>query len=376
MQAKTNPFTLGADYALCICTYKRPLLLLKLLQDVAAQTHSPEAVIIVDGDPASQGVANLLATMDLSVAWRLWYLPSNHANLSYQRYLGYKAARNLNAEVLLYLDDDLRISQPDALEKVLFPLSWDKEEIFGVTATFQMVGYSQQTGTATLWDRQQYNNGGIPLLVRLFGNARKIPPGGLSPAGQRRLPLDQGQDYAPVDWLRGGVMAYSMRALSEDCFSEDLFAMYQLRCGKGEDTFLSRKVRSKGQLLLAFCAQVEHPDDDLPKSYPYQAYRFGYASAYSRRLLNDHYRGFDPPLWKDRFALFKSYLGTTGLNWWRAISGPKKHRFAFAWGYTRGAIRGLVQKPTARNLTPKIDWFRDAEDALHNMIVIQNGRSI
>ena len=169
-------------------------------------------------------------------------------------------------------------------------------------------------------------------------------------------------------------MAYSMRALSEECFSEDLFALDHIRCGLGEDTFLSRKVRSTGQLLLAFCAQFEHPDDDLPKSYPYQADKLGYASAYSRRLLNDHYRGFNPPRVPDRFALVKSYLGTVCLNWWRAVTGPKRHRFAYAWGYSRGTLRGLLQKPTARNLTPQINWRRDADAALKNLVVVHHGQ--
>jgi glycosyltransferase involved in cell wall biosynthesis len=360
-------------YTLCICTYKRPQLLKKLLQDVARQTQWPDAVIIVDGDPASQEVATLPATMDLPATWRLLYLPSNHANLSYQRYLGYKAAKNLNTKILLYLDDDLRISQTDAIEKVLSPFFWGKGKISGVTATFQMGGHSQHPEVATLWDLQHYNHGRLHLLVRLFGNAQKIPPGGLSPSGYRRLPLDQGQDYAQVDWLRGGVMAYSMQALSEECFSEDLFAMTHVRCGKGEDTLLSRRVGSTGQLLLAFCAQFEHPDDDLPKAYPHQAYKFGYGLAYSRRLLNDHYRVFDPPRVADRFALVKSYLGTACLNWWRAVTRPKRHRFAYAWGYTLGAFRGMIQKPTAKNLTPHINWQADADAGLKNLIILQKG---
>jgi glycosyltransferase involved in cell wall biosynthesis len=375
MDTNIKDFTeYDATYALCICTYKRPHLLQELIQDVAGQSQWPRAVIIVDGDPASREVAAMLASLNFPEACRFLYLPSNHANLSYQRYLGYKVAKILNTQILLYLDDDLRIFQADALEKVIAPLTWEENKIVGVTANFQMGGYSQQPGAATLWDRQHHNNGRVPILVKLFGTAQKIPPGGLSPAGQRRIPFDQGQDYAKVDWLRGGVMAYSMQALSEECFSEDLFAMYQLRYGKGEDTFLSRKVRSTGQLYLAFCAHFEHPDNDLPSAYPHQAYKFGYASAYSRRLLNDHYRGFDPPLLSDRFALVKSYLGTACLNWWRAVSQPKRHRLAYAWGYSRGALRGLLQKPTARNLTPQINWHQDAEAALKNLLVINHGQ--
>lgn len=375
MNTKTNHFTPGADYTLCICTYKRPQLLKKLLQDVVRQTQWPDAVIIVDGDPASQAVATLLATMDFPAAWRLLYLPSNYGNLSYQRYLGYKAAKNLQALALLYLDDDLRIFQTDAIEKVIAPLTWEADNIVGITAPSQTGGFEGIQGAEALLDQDHQSRAGTPFLVKMFGAARNIPPGGLSPSGHRRSPLSQGNNYSPVEWLQGRVMAYSMRALSEECFSEDLFALDHIRCGLGEDTFLSRKVGSKGQLLLAFCAQFEHPNADLPKSYPYQAYKLGYASAYSRRLLNDHYRGFDPPLLSDRFALVKSYLGTACLNWWRAVTGPKRHRFAYAWGYSRGALRGLLQKPTARNLTPHIDWWAEAEATLANQVILQPGKA-
>jgi hypothetical protein len=318
-------------------------------------------------------VPEMLSKLDFPISRHVLYLPSNHANLSYQRYLGWRVAKTLPAPCFLYLDDDLRISQTDAIEKVIAPLTWEEDKIVGVTAPSQSGGFENIQEAEALIDRDHQSRGVTPLLVKIFGAARSIPPGGLSPSGHRRFPLNQGNNYSPVEWLQGRVMAYSMRALSEECFSVDLFALDHIRCGLGEDTFLSRKVGSKGQLLLAFCAQFEHPDDDLPKSYPYQAYKLGYASAYSRRLLNDHYRGFDPPLMSDRFALVKSFLGTACLNWWRAVTGPKRHRFAYAWGYSRGALRGLLQKPTARNLTPNIDWGRDAEAALKNLVVVHHG---
>jgi glycosyltransferase involved in cell wall biosynthesis len=362
------------NFAIGICTYRRVHLLKKLLLDLTKQSCQPNYLIIIDGDQRSMAVPEMLSELDFPTSWHVLYLPSNHANLSYQRYLGYKAAKNLDAQILLYLDDDLRISQTNAIEKVIAPLTWEGDKIAGVTAPSQTGGFENVQDAEALIDRDYQSRAVTPLLVKIFGAARRIPPGGLSPSGHRRFPLNQGNNYSPVEWLQGRVMAYSMRALSEECFSEDLFALDHIRCGLGEDTFLSRKVGSTGKLLLAFCVQFEHPDDDLPKSYPYQAYKFGYASAYSRRLLNDHYRGFDRPLLSDRIVLVKSYLGTAGLNWWRAVTGPKKHRFAYAWGYSRGALRGLLQKPIARNLTPQINWHRDAEAALKNLVVVHHGQ--
>jgi glycosyltransferase involved in cell wall biosynthesis len=358
--------------AICICTYKRAHLLEKLLLDIFNQTCLPGFLIIIDGDPESGAVARMLAILNFPQSCQVIYLPSNHGNLSYQRYLGWKVANQMKCDFLLYFDDDLRIFQKDSVDKTIAPLLWNKN-IVGVTGNTCTGDISKHANSEALVDRAKL--GGPSSLVRLFGAARTLPPGSLSPSGHRSAPRDQGNDYEPVEWLQGRTMAYKMAALTEACFSEDLFALDHIRCGLGEDTFLSRRVGTRGKLLMAFCAHFEHPDDDLPKCYPYQAFKFGYATAYSRRLLNDYYRGFDPPEFSDRVALIKSYLGTSLLNWWRAVSAPRRHRFAYAWGYTLGACRGMIQKPTAKNLTPQIDWRQDAKEALKNLQVLQEGKS-
>jgi hypothetical protein len=155
-----------------------------------------------------------------------------------------------------------------------------------------------------------------------------------------------------------------MDGLNSNSFSDALFAMYELRMGKGEDTVLSRRVGINGTMVMVFGLNIKHPDDDEPRAYPTQPFQFGYALAYSRRLINDCYRAPDQPKIQDRVELVKSYIGTAVLAWSGATANPRRHRFAYAAGYTLGALRGLIHKPTARNLTPKIDWRADAERAL------------
>lgn len=363
----------NGPFAICICTYKRAHLLQKLLLDIFNQTCLPSFLIIVDGDPESGTVAQMLASLKFPPGCRIVYVPSNHGNLSYQRYLGWKMASISKCNILLYFDDDLRIFQADSIDKTIAPLFWKNENIVGVTANASTGDISKHKNSEALVDRIKWEGFKPAFLVRWFGAARNLAPGSFSPAGHRLMPEYHGRDYEPVDWLTGRVMAYKMEVLSDDCFSENLFSCYHKGYGKAEDTFLSRKVKFRGKLLMAFCAHFEHPDDDLPQAYPTGAYRLGYATAYSRRLLNDNYRGFDPPHFSDRLALVKSYLGTSCLNWWRAFAAPKRHRFAYAWGYTLGAFRGMIQKPTAKNLTPHINWWQDAEEALRQAIVIQEG---
>ena len=367
---ETHSVTHSPRLVIVVPTYKRTTLLRRLLEDISLQMVQPQAVVIVDGDPASGEVLQMLANMSLPAAWRIVYQPSNHANAPFQRYLGWRVALEFGGDVLLYFDDDLRLHKPDAIAKVITPFTWDESDVLGVTADIKFGDVSRLPDTEALRNPQSrlwY------VLVKLFGSSTHVPPGGLSPVGHRQLPVREKQDeYAVVQWLRGGVMAYRMEAIDKGCFSEDAFAMAHIRCGLGvDDTALSRDIGSNGKMLIAFETGIEHPDDDTPKAYPYRARKLAYATAYSRRFLNDVYRNPAPPTLSDRLALLKNYVGVTAFAWLRAVTSFKAYRFAYAWGYTQGAMRGLVQKPTAKNLTPHIDWWADAEKALKNLRIIQ-----
>lgn len=355
-------------FSICICTYKRPELLRLLIADIAAQSLLPDQLIIVDGDPASGEVKALLENSDKFKA--IVYLASNHPNLAFQRYLGWRIAQTSKAVYLIYLDDDLRIFQPDAIEKLLAPLQTD-EHVVGATGEIRMGAWDEKFAAyQALQDRSQLP--GIKYLLDGWGSARYVPPGDITPMGNRTLPaIEPDQATATVRWLRGGVMAYSLSAIQQDCFSTDLFAMDHIRCGKGEDTFFSRRVMRYGKLVYTKNAVFEHPNSDLPKTYPTTAYRYGFSSAYSRRFLNDHYRVTQPPNFADRLALGRTYLGNNLINLAKTLAQPRRYRLAYAAGYFVGSLRGIYQKPTSRNLTPEIDWWGDAEKALAQAVIIR-----
>ena len=347
--------------AVSIPTRGRHDLLRALLEDLARQTVQPELLVVVDGDPQSGDVRRLLYDLAASVSWRTVYLASNHANLPYQRYLGWKASAGYR--VLLYLDDDLRIRQKSCLEKLVAPLAWQGRNIVGVTARIafpRRLEFAAAAGEGPLWNRRSV----LPRALALFGAGRHVSPGGLTPSGHRKLPRFTKQLYAPVDWLHGGVMAYRRDALTADCFSDDLFALAQLGCGLGEDTVLSRRAAGKGELLYAFCARVAHPGRHRSRAYATGSFRLGYATAFSRRLINDNYRGLDPPRLADRLALLKSYVGTAMLEGFRAVRSLRRDRFEYSLGYAFGAMRGLLRAPQASRVTPDVEWWLEAETAM------------
>ncbi|PKO04181.1 MAG: hypothetical protein CVU41_18440 [Chloroflexi bacterium HGW-Chloroflexi-3] len=358
-------------FSLCICTYKRVFLLKSLLEDLSRQSKQPDNIIIVDGDPKSKEILSLLTSEIWPKTWKILYVPSNHSNLSYQRYLGWKKASQLKSDYLIYFDDDLRLSQKNIIEKIITHLI-ENNDVVGATTEISMGEFAENQNQYKILIDRKPKSLMIVNALKMFGGSSKIKPGGLSPTGNRILPLPkEDSSFSEVLWLRGGVMAYKMSAITQDCFLDDLFALDEKRFGKGEDTILSRKVMQNGKLIYLHDVVVDHPNVDLPKTYPTAAFKLAYATAYSRRFLNDHYRITNPPNLKDRMALLKSYFGNSIINWWQAFSTFKKNKLLFALGYSFGALRGIFQKPTSENLTPNINWWQDAEEALKNQILIQ-----
>lgn len=349
------------NFCVVICTYKRPATLMKLIGDLLLQTAKPEKLIIVDGDPGSGEVKRHLKELGVWPGLNFFYIGSRYANLAYQRYLGWLAARRHKTRHLVYFDDDLRLLDADILETLVVKLA--RDGLAGLTAE-TLTGSPERFADYEILREQR--EGKMDFFSRFgmrFGSGGSLTPGSLSPSGTR-IQLPEGQAAVDTVWLYGRVMAYDLRYLTQECFSEDLFALTHVRCGLGEDTFLSHRVAAKGRLQLLRGLKILHPDDDLPNSYPIRSYSFGYASAYSRRLLNDDYRFPREPFWKDRAALLYAYLGNVLVALARFLFSPSLQRINFLRGYFMGALKGLFVKPTARNLSPGIAWFKDADSDL------------
>src|SRR5262249_1338289 len=134
---------------------------------------------------------------------RTRYIASNHANLAYQRYLAWRLAEAEKTEVLLYLDDDLRVQQRDAVAEVLAPLDQEKSQFVGCTGRILYPEDREPNSHDAIQDRALYAKTETPVFARLFGSARKLPPGSLSPSGHRCAPETSASGLSLVEWLRG-----------------------------------------------------------------------------------------------------------------------------------------------------------------------------
>ena len=355
METKCNLTGINPSFALCICTYKRVDLLEKLILDVLVQTLQPGILIIVDGDPSSGQVLQKLQMLRFPSKMAVHIIPSNHSNLAYQRYLGWKVASRLSYKYLVYLDDDLRPSELDTLRNLVKPLEAGER----VTAVTANIMYSPI-------QMDSKDNG----LIKLLGDSWRYRPGSVTATGNRIPVVFDGNDYVAVDCLSGGAMALLTAALSDRVFSRDLFSIYEKKIGKGEDTILSLRLKESRSFLFAFNSVFWHLDSQ-PIAYPTDGFKKGYAIAYSRRMINDNYRGFSHPLMSDRLALYKSYLGNILVNVLNILRVPDKFHFHFALGYLRGAVHGILAQPTTKALTPDIDWFNDSCNSVSKDVILQ-----
>jgi len=322
----------------------------------------------VDGDPDSGEVWRLLNSYDdLSIV----YIPSNHANISYQRYLGWRAARNEQSSIILYLDDDLRINQANSIELLITPLKEQNNRIIGSTAPIIFPDAPPDKL------RDSKIKGLTRRLSRLFYSRISLSEDdiiSITPIGSRKgFITGISNSYPHLNWAYGGVMAYKMHALNESCFLKDSFALHEIGCGIGEDTLISHIASYKGDIILVREAKFTHPNADQTRAYPRDPYRYGYAYAYSRRLINDHFRY--PPSIGDRLFLITSYLTGNLSNFVDMITLRNDYTTRYAKGYFRGSIRGLFQRPKANKLTPEINWEKDAETAISNGLKLNDANN-
>ena len=168
-----NPDEGKSSFIVCIPTFKRPQLLGRLIDDLREQFARAALVVVVDGDPGSGEVESVLKQKKRQAGCEFLYIRSNHANLSYQRYLAWVYTKEDPAEILLYLDDDLHIQNPEAIENLLKPFEWQESNIVGTTGHIIM-GDVQKLNQYDVFVDQPSANPAIAYAVRTFGAANRV----------------------------------------------------------------------------------------------------------------------------------------------------------------------------------------------------------
>src|SRR4051794_33431793 len=102
-------------YSVVVATYERPHDLRDMLASLAAQTHPPERVIVVDSSQNDETERTVATASGLSLTYQRARLPS----AAKQRNQG---AEQVTSELIAFIDDDA-ILPPDTCAKLAAPFS-------------------------------------------------------------------------------------------------------------------------------------------------------------------------------------------------------------------------------------------------------------
>jgi hypothetical protein len=339
MAKKTRRLTVA------IPTFRRAGLLGRVLGELERQTRRPDRLIVVDGEGGALSVRQTLERSGWPELAETLLVPSARANLPFQRWLARRLAADSDA--LVFFDDDLLLPQACTVAKLAAALD-------GASA-------------ATCAIRMPRGCERFRLPLNRLAWLRRRRAGTLSAGGARYPPADDGREFAPVEWLRGGAMAFRCEALPPEAFPTALFALAEVGAGMGEELALARCVR--GPIVLVRGLEVEHPSKEPSRVAPAHAAGQGFATAYSRRLLNDLCRGGSPGC-SDRAALALSWAGGLAAASLDYATRGDADRGAFARGYLRGVLEGVFHPPSHGGLTPGIDWEAEAQMSLAAVVDI------
>jgi cellulose synthase/poly-beta-1,6-N-acetylglucosamine synthase-like glycosyltransferase len=286
-------------YSLVIATLDRPSLIDTALAAVAAQTHLPAAVIVVD---ASAGTA----TADVCARW------SARLPLHYEKALARSAARQRNqgaaratTPLVGFMDDDI-VPPPDTLQKLAETFA--DERVGGVAG--RILGFSHPVPRGLLWWYYRWQAGYAHPHYggRVIGPAINFLPA----FDLETAPL------IPAEWLNSGLVLYRREVFAREQFPA--FEGYSFL----EDAHLSYRVGRTHRLFFRGDAPYGHNDPPAthrPDQRALARMRIRHQQLFARELLG--LSGFTL-FWKltlHRLFQTLAVLRSGAPGRWRTITG-------------------------------------------------------
>lgn len=342
---------------LVICTYRRVPQLTRLVRALLDQTLQPARLIVVDSSPNHEDVRRALCgTVPTAAGMPVLLVSSSHANIAYQRWLGYKTAQG---DLLAYLDDDVVPLATNMLQRLVELFADDRVAgaSVGIDCRNPLV---QDPDLTSLTNRLRSNPflGRVQVCVDWLTGLPRPGSGELGLCGVQG-PAGQGL-VVQVPCLPGGCMAFRRECLRDACFPADLLAIFEKRLGIGEDRAMSYSAQTNGLLLLNEILLL-HPGDAPTVAYPAQIRSCARAAAYSRLFLSRlvaERRGLSTLRYRLHYYWYAA---------WRAIGAasrvplpPYRKHWAYLIGWLQGVLLTITKPPSHEALTPRIDWDADA----------------
>ncbi|CAN5668881.1 hypothetical protein BH11BAC3_BH11BAC3_19330 [soil metagenome] len=250
-----------------ICTYNRPAKVLELVNQLSNYATNLNNIILVDSSDNSHTI--------LSSDERVIYLRSPHKNQPFQRYFGYIHSK---ADVLIFLDDDMEVANPDFLK--IITSTFKDDLIAGLAIKFS----DKHTDTALaaipksiLFKRMT----GLKKIVGWISGYPELPDGKFGLCGLRgKQPLNGGK----TEWLSGGAFAARKTALFQN-FNFQLFNLFEEKMGMGEDAIIGYGLNKQGVLLYNAALMFYH-NDQRDSAYSLDHFAYARRVIFSRLYLS------------------------------------------------------------------------------------------
>ncbi len=292
-----------------ICTYNRPQKVLELADQLFRYATQFNSIIIID---SSDAIHPLLPAYK-----QLIYLRSAHKNQPYQRWLGY---HNSTADILIFLDDDMEVANPDFLQ--IIKKSFQDEVVSGIAINF--IDKHADTALAAIPKSILFKNPGIlKKLVGWLSGYAILPAGKFGLCGVKgKQPLNGGT----TQWLSGGAFAARKKFLFQN-FNFQLFDLFQQKIGMGEDAIIGYGLSKQGKLMYQPQLLFYHNDQ---RDSAYSLDHF----AYAKRVI---------------FSRLYLSLEKTRLDGGSYIFAHLQYHWYVLWRITSLFINYLIKKNTIKN---------------------------
>ncbi len=257
-------------FSLIICTYKRPLPLLKLLRSLKEQTFYPNEVLVIDGSSDNDTMRMLCENNFEKLKY--YQVEPEFRGLTRQRNYGIaQVAKDI--EVICFLDDDTVLS-PTYFEEILktyekYPtalgvggyinneVKWEfvGDDYHPKINEFYFDGWKRKDGSRfVLRKRLGLDSDRQPACLPDFSHGRSV--GFLPPSGKTYQ----------VEQFMGGVSSFKVEVLQKHKFST-YFEGY----GLYEDADFTLRMSKIGDLYVNTAAQLGHFHDvaGRPNKYEY-----------------------------------------------------------------------------------------------------------
>jgi len=329
------------DVIIATCNRKESLMI--LVNQLLSCSKLPENIIVVDSSET--------INQDIKKINSVKYIQSSHKNQPYQRYVGFLSS---SSEILIYLDDDMRILDNECFNKIL-SLYHNKNTV-GVQPNFRYEHNFFDNKMPNSKTRQiAKKNKFLKFLKFLSGNPN-INNGKFWLAGIRGNKPKNGEI---IEWFSGPVFSAKKNFLYIN-FNFSILGFYEISLGKAEDAILGFTLSRQGDLLYLSEELFAHDDQD-DSAYSVDFNSHATRVAHSRLYLSFEYARLINASKIFAFLHFNLYaLGRIGSMILNQFIDYKLSRKLMLKGYLKGYYKALKDYKKLLNYDNGINWNKEA----------------